>query len=173
MIRDSEGTFRAFGNTCRHRGAQVVPDGRGEGERFPCPFHAWTYNTKGELIAVNRERNFGSVCKAEHSLVELPSAEKYGTLWVQPSLGGPIDVDECLGGLQDDMKHWKLEKHLYGETQNLDAAINWKLAIDTFGENYHFDVLHRDSLAQSLKGNLQTHDVYGLNYRMLFATQSF
>ena len=173
MIRDSDGRFRAFGNSCRHRGAQVVPDGRGEGDRFSCPFHAWTYNTKGELIAVNREGNFGGVCKENHSLVELPSAEKYGLLWVQPSLGDPIDVDANLGGLQDDMQHWNLKTHLYGAAQNLDARINWKLAIDTFGENYHFDVLHRESLAKTVRGNLQTHDVFDRNYRMLFATQNF
>ena len=59
--------------------------------------------------------------------------------------------------------------HGYGAEQIIEADINWKLAIDTFGENYHFNVLHRDSLAHEIHGNLQTHDVYGQNYRMVFA----
>ena len=80
MVRDDTGTFRAFANTCRHRGTQVVADGRGTGNRFSCPFHAWTYSNKGDLIAVNRESAFGHIEKGEHSLVELPSAEKYGML---------------------------------------------------------------------------------------------
>lgn len=173
MVRDDDGQFHAFANMCRHRGAQVVPDGRGNRKQFSCPFHAWTYNKRGNLIAINREQKFGCVSKEEHGLIELPSAEKYGLIWVKPSPGGTIDVDQCLAGLQEDMVGWELEKHPYAKEQDIYARANWKLAIDTFGENYHFDVLHSRSLAPSIKGNLQTHDVFGRNYRMVFAYQHF
>lgn len=173
FVRDPHGKFRAFANVCRHRGAQVVPDGRGRAERFSCPFHAWTYNTEGNLIAVNRESSFGSICKEDHPLVELPAEEKYGMLWCKPSPGGTFDVDDCLGGLGEEMNAWGLDEMMYFEAQNIDANANWKLVIDTFGENYHFDVLHRNTLASAIKGNLQTHDVYGMNYRMVFAYQSW
>ena len=173
MVRDDEGEFHAFANMCRHRGAQVVPDGRGNRKQFSCPFHAWTYDKHGQLIAINRERKFGSVCKEEHGLVELPSAEKYGMLWVRPNPGDEIDVDECLSGLEVDMAAWNLSHHPYAKEQDIFAYANWKLAIDTFGENYHFDVLHSKTLAPTIKGNLQTHDVFGRNYRMVFAYQHF
>ena len=171
LVRDSEGKFRAFSNVCRHRGAQVVPDGRGQRNTFSCPFHAWTYNTDGKLIAVFREGNFGPVDKNRFPLVEFPCEEKYGMLWVKPSLGGSVDADDCLGGLSEEMAAWQLDKHALATDQVIDADANWKLAIDTFGENYHFDVLHRESLAPSIKGNLQTHDTFGMNYRMVFAYQ--
>ena len=173
MVRDDSGKFRAFANMCRHRGAQVVRDGRGNRKQFSCPFHAWTYNKSGDLIAINREQKFGSVCKEDHGLIEFPSAEKYGMLWVKPSLGGSIDVEACLSGLEADMESWHLEQHPYAKEQDIHADTNWKLAIDTFGENYHFDVLHSKTLAPSIKGNLQTHDVFGRNYRMVFAYQHF
>ena len=64
MTRGEDGEFHAFANVCRHRGMQVVPDGRGEQVRFSCPYHAWTYASTGELIAVNRESSFGTVDKA-------------------------------------------------------------------------------------------------------------
>ena len=171
LVRDQSGQFRAFSNVCRHRGAQVVPDGRGKRERFSCPFHAWTYNTEGRLIAVTKEANFGRVDKDAYPLVELPAQEKYGMLWAKPSPGGIVDVDDCLSGLAEEMKAWGLDKHVHTSNQVIEADANWKLAIDTFGENYHFDVLHRESLAPSIKGNLQTHDTYGPNYRMVFAYQ--
>ena len=173
FVRDPNGRFRAFANVCRHRGAQVVPDGKGHADRFSCPFHAWTYNTEGRLIAVNRESSFGSICKEEYPLVELPAAEKYGMLWCKPSPGGSVDVDDCLGGLGEEMDAWGLDKMRHSSDQEIDADANWKLVIDTFGENYHFDVLHRNSLAPSIKGNLQTHDIYGMNYRMVFAYQNW
>ena len=169
LTRDAEGVFHAFANTCRHRGAQVVADGRGAGDRFSCPFHAWTYNGQGQLIAVYRESRFGAVPKDDFGLIELPAAEKYGMLWVKPTPGGAVDVDAALGGLADDMRHWRLPEHSYAASQVLRAEVNWKLAIDTFGENYHFDVLHRESLAPEIRGHLQTHDVFGRNYRMVFA----
>ena len=173
MTRDGEGRFRAFANTCRHRGTQVVPDGRGNRVRFSCPFHAWTYSSSGNLIAVNKADRFGDIDKSQYGLIELPAVERYNTLWVKPTPGGEIDVDKCLGGLQDDMAHWHLDTPSYGASQVLHAKINWKLAIDTFGENYHFDVLHRESLATEIRGNLQTHDTFGSNYRMVFAYNRF
>lgn len=172
MVRDADGEFRAFGNVCRHRGARVVAEGRGTATQFSCPFHAWTYSNHGNLIAINRERKFGSICKESHSLIELPCEEKFGMLWVKPSPGGTVNVENCLGGMEDDMSHWDLASKSHGASQVIPAAANWKMAIDTFGENYHFDVLHRDSLAPEIKGNLQTHDIYGLNYRMVFARRN-
>ena len=173
MTRDEHGRFHAFANVCRHRGTQVVADGRGEAARFSCPYHAWTYGNTGELLAVNRESSFGTIDKAARGLVELPSSEVAGMLWVKPTAGGEIDVARQLGGLLDDMKHWNLPQHPYGASQIIRANINWKLAVDTFGENYHFDVLHRNSLSSEYHGNLQTHDIFDLNYRMVFARRRF
>ena len=173
MTRDGEGRLRAFANTCRHRGAQVVPDGRGNRVRFSCPFHAWTYSNGGNLIAITKADRFGDIDKSQHGLIELPAVERYNMLWVKPTPGGEVDVDKCLGGLEDDMAHWQLDAPIFATSQVLHAKINWKLAIDTFGENYHFDILHRESLAPEIRGNLQTHDTFGLNYRMVFAYNRF
>ena len=81
MTRDADGEFHAFSNICRHRGVQVVPEGRGRRGRFTCPFHAWTYKNSGELLAVTQEESFGCIDKSQQGLVELPAAEKYGMLW--------------------------------------------------------------------------------------------
>ena len=44
--------------------------------------------------------------------------------------------------------------------------MNWKLAIDTFGETYHFEALHKDTLAPFFYGNVQMYDRYKRNHRM-------
>ena len=49
--------------------------------------------------------------------------------------------------------------------------MNWKLAIDTFGETYHFEKLHRDTLAPVFHGNVQLYDTYGRNHRMALCTR--
>ena len=47
-----------------------------------------------------------------------------------------------MGGLGPEMAAWNLNDYMPSGDQVIRADINWKLAIDTFGENYHFDVLH-------------------------------
>lgn len=171
MVRDVEGRFRAYANVCRHRGSLVVPEGRGSKLRFTCPFHAWTYGIDGSLLAVNKSCHFGNVSSAGLSLIELPSAEWYGTLWVRPSQGDPLDEDECLAGLQNDLVHWKLSDHPHAGQQVIDARINWKLGIDSYGEIYHLNILHWDTAAKEVYANAQTFDRFERNLRMVFANR--
>jgi len=172
LTRDADNQFRAFLNVCQHRGVQVVENGRGKKNRFSCPFHAWTYQNTGNLIVVTREDKFGSIDKKSHGLVELPAEEEFGMLWVRPSVGEGFNVAERLGGLDADMQNWQLADHAYAEQQTIYANINWKLAIDTFGENYHFNILHKDTLGLEIYANLQTHDTFNQNYRMVFANKA-
>ena len=171
MVRDGEGQFRAFANVCRHRGSLVVPEGRGSRSRFTCPFHAWTYGNDGRLLAVNKGDHFGDVSSTGLPLIELPSAEMHGTLWVRPSQGDPLVEDECLAGLQNDLVHWKLSEHPHAGQQVIDARINWKLAIDSYGEIYHLNVLHPDTAAKDTHANVQTFDRFERNLRMVFANR--
>src|SRR5919108_6281294 len=39
-------------NRCMHRGAMVCAEGRGNVERFVCPYHGWSYDRGGTLQAV-------------------------------------------------------------------------------------------------------------------------
>lgn len=171
MVRDGEGRFRAYANACRHRGAQVAPEGRGSKARFMCPYHAWTYGIDGKLMSINKKSHFGNVCREELSLFELPSAELHGTLWVRPVQGDPIDEAECLGGLEDDMAHWKLADFPFAHTQIIDARANWKMAIDTFAENYHVSILHAETVGKEMKANVQTCDVFKKNVRFVYPNQ--
>ncbi len=171
MVRDGNGHFKAYANFCRHRGSQIVAEGRGTKTRFTCPFHAWTYGNDGKLIGVNKSSQFGRVSKKELPLIPLPSAELYGTLWVRPTQGDPIDEAECLAGLHEDLDHWKLSKYPFAGTQTIDARMNWKLGLDTFGELYHINTLHSESAAKEILGDLQTFDSFEKNHRMVAAGQ--
>src|ERR1044072_1035662 len=39
-------------NRCAHRGSMVCAEGRGNTERFVCPYHGWSYDRNGALQAV-------------------------------------------------------------------------------------------------------------------------
>ena len=53
VVRDEDGTLRAFLNVCRHRGS-LVCEGEGRRASLQCPYHAWTYGLDGSLRAAPR-----------------------------------------------------------------------------------------------------------------------
>ena len=171
MVRDGEGRFRAYANVCRHRGSRIVPEGRGSKASFTCPYHAWTYGIDGRLLAINKKNHFGKVSRKELSLFELPSSEFHGMLWVRPTPGDPVDEAECLGGLEDDLAHWQLADFPFAHTQVIDVRANWKMAIDTFAENYHVNILHAETVGKEMKANLQTCDIFENNLRFVYPNQ--
>ncbi len=57
-----------------------------------------------------------------------------------------------------------------GETE-ISKRINWKLANDTFGETYHFQKLHRNTLGQLFYGDNLSYETFGRNHRFVFASR--
>lgn len=166
-VRDEDGVFRAFANTCRHRGVVLEERPRGEAKRFVCPFHAWTYSNKGELVGLPKSEHFGPLDKSCHGLIELPAEELHGFLFVHPNPKGTIDEIDVLGGLGAEFASWNFGELLHVGTDTYDMKLNWKLAIDTFGETYHFNQLHKNTLAPVFYGNAQCYDIFGRNHRMI------
>jgi nitrite reductase/ring-hydroxylating ferredoxin subunit len=165
--RDKAGKFRAFLNACRHRGAQVVSEPRGKQPRFTCPYHGWSYGQDGSLLNVRSAEQFGEISKACNSLIELPSQEKYGLLYVHPNRDGVIDIDDFLGTeFAEEIASYELEKCVFKHESVYDVPINWKVANDTFCEPYHFAVLHHQTVAAIIHGDVTEYETYGRHHRM-------
>jgi phenylpropionate dioxygenase-like ring-hydroxylating dioxygenase large terminal subunit len=170
--RDRDGEFHAFLNVCRHRGSIVESETRGQRAKFSCPFHGWTYSNRGELVAVPKAEHFGDFDRSCHGLMALPAVEKYGFLWVHPDPDGSIDAEQLLGGLAPEFESWDFGRLTCTGNDSYDMQLNWKLAMDTFGETYHFETLHRNTLAMNFYGNVQAYDVFGRNHRMILCLKS-
>jgi phenylpropionate dioxygenase-like ring-hydroxylating dioxygenase large terminal subunit len=169
--RDKTGRFRAFLNACRHRGVQIESEARGQRSRFMCPFHAWTYSSEGELVSVPKADHFGEIDKRRHGLIELPAVEKCGVLLVHPEPGAEIDTGLALEGLGPDFDSWSFDQYAHVGSAVYDMPLNWKLAIDTFGETYHFSALHRNTLFPFFHGNVQGFDHWERNHRMILCVR--
>jgi phenylpropionate dioxygenase-like ring-hydroxylating dioxygenase large terminal subunit len=171
-VRDATGTFRAFLNVCRHRGVMLEAESRGKRSNFSCPFHGWTYSNQGDLKAIPRQAHFGAVDRACLSLIPLPAVENHGFLWVHPDPEGQLDAEALLGGLASEFDSWGFQGLEHIGDDVYDMPLNWKLTMDTFGETYHFSVLHKDTLAQRFYGNVQCYDTFGRNHRMILCMKS-
>lgn len=170
--RGNDGTFQAFVNSCRHRGAIVETEPRGTKRRFTCPFHAWSYDTSGALVGLPKPDHFGEVDTECLGLTRLPAEERHGLLFVHPDPGGVIDLDDLLGEwFNDEFPTWNLSGMVPINQDAYDTACNWKLAMDTFGETYHFSTLHKATLINDFHGNVQCYDddadVGGHSHRMI------
>lgn len=171
LTRDEKGQLHAFLNACAHRGAPVA-QGCGAAKRLTCPFHAWSYRMDGRLASIAHEKSFGSVPHAKLGLTPLPCAERHGLIWVRPTPGEPIDPDALLSGLGPQLGGWQLERAEFVNSKLVPAEANWKLAMDTFAEGYHFGSLHSKTVGPSSITNLMTYDRYGRNHRLGFPARS-
>lgn len=55
IVRQRDGSVKAFLNQCRHRGMRICRADRGNAKAFMCSFHGWAYDLGGKLIQVPHE----------------------------------------------------------------------------------------------------------------------
>ena len=173
LVRRADGSLGAFHNVCRHRGARVA-EGSGNGAKdFRCPYHGWCYGLDGALIARPDEASFAAAERTAHGLVPLPVIEKYGMIWAAPNPDVRIDVERLLQGMGEELAAYRLDTYHHYETRVLRRQMNWKLAVDTFGETYHLQHLHPDTVSPLFHSNRCTFAAFGPHHRMLAARRSF
>jgi carnitine monooxygenase subunit len=167
LTRTSDGDVKAFDNVCLHRQSQVAT-GCGTAKRFTCPYHSWTYDNTGRLVSVPGREGFPEVDLKSEGLTELPATELAGFLWVSLDPDVPLDVAAHLGPLADELDSWGIGRWAPLGEKVLDSPINWKLAIDTFAENYHFATVHKQTFATIARSNCTVFDSYGPHHRLIF-----
>lgn len=172
VVRGDHGELNAFINTCRHRGTKLVSGCGKLKAGLTCPYHAWTYNLRGELVAVPDSESFPGLNKAERPLIKLPITEKYGMIWVCPTPGADFDIDRQLGGLAPELENYRFPAYHHYEQRVLRHKMNWKMMIDTFLEPYHFATLHRNTVAPLFFNNLCLCQGFGQNLRMAVIRRS-
>lgn len=167
LTRGSDGTVKAFDNICLHRQSQIA-SGCGSARRLSCPYHAWTYDLDGNLVGVPGKEGFPESASGTPRLTELPAAEHAGFLWLSLDPGVPLDVAGHLGPLGDELEAWGIGRWSPLGEKVLDSPINWKLAIDTFAENYHFATVHKTTFATIALSNCTVFEAFGPHHRLVF-----
>ena len=149
VIRDYQGTLRAFHNICRHRGT-ILLKGKGnisDSKGVQCGYHCWRYSLKGELISVPQESTqFEKINKKDLSLY--PAAIKVfkGIIFVHSRAEEERNFDSWLGEFKDHFGPYDLNNldELYSQKYTMDA--NWKLFVENHIESYHLWYAHKNSI---------------------------
>jgi hypothetical protein len=163
-VRQADGTLRAMVNACRHRGAPLVSDRAGNlGRSIVCGYHGWTYDPDGTLRARPLSAGAFDDVTIRCDLHQVAIAEKYGLVFLRAGSAEPIDVDEVLGGAQDDLGSFGLDRYTPIETRSNVWNMNWKLVLDTFTESYHIRWLHKDTIAPAFNSDCVIFEPFGRN----------
>ena len=167
LTRAADGVVRAFENVCLHRQSRIA-DGCGAARRIACPYHSWSYDLNGNLAAVPGKEGFPETSAGAPRLTELPAAECAGFLWISLDRDATLDVPAFLGPLAEELDSWGIGRWSPLGEKVLDCPINWKLAIDTFAENYHFATVHKTTFATIARSNCTVFDSFGPHHRLVF-----
>ncbi len=92
ILRDGHGKLRAFANSCRHRGSELL-SGSGNCKLIVCPYHSWTYDLAGKLRGAPEMEKTHGFDKQDYSLVPIKLDTWGGFLF--------INFDEKSGPLKD------------------------------------------------------------------------
>ncbi len=171
VIRGKDGVVRAFRNLCTHRGAQLVEQAEpysGKASRISCPFHAWTFDNLGKLVGQPGKAGFANCDIGARDLLELPCAEHLGLIFVRASEGEPIDAAAHLGDFADQLALIELHRAVPVKKGILHAESNWKFALDTYGEGYHFGALHASTIGQTHFNDMSVLERFGRHHRISF-----
>jgi phenylpropionate dioxygenase-like ring-hydroxylating dioxygenase large terminal subunit len=169
MCRTAEGAPAAFLNVCRHRGTRLVdePCGRRK-QSFVCPYHGWTYGTKGQLLSVPDELGFPSHPTETVGLARVSIDERLGFLWVQGRKDSRFAAEGFLAPVAAELTRLGLEKHVVYRPQRQELKLNWKLALELFLEAYQVRHAHQGSLAPLFFDNLALVDRLSPHLRCIF-----
>ncbi len=141
VTRDETGGLNAFSNICRHRGVQVAENGCGNAKRLTCPYHGWSYDIKGRLVAAPlMDQSEGFDVKSVH-LPVLHVGAWAG--WVFVTLNpDPAPLESFVESFENDIGFLQLGRCRVGRKLITTWDCNWKMVTENLCDPYHFRALH-------------------------------
>lgn len=142
ILRDQQGTVRAFYNVCRHRGSRICEEHQGQfSETIQCPYHAWTYGLDGRLIGAPATHDLEGFRKADWPLKPVPLALWEGFIFINLA-ENPASFEETHAPLLGRFTRFAMPSLRLGKTIEYDIKANWKLIVQNYSECYHCPLVH-------------------------------
>jgi phenylpropionate dioxygenase-like ring-hydroxylating dioxygenase large terminal subunit len=141
VTRDGSGRIHALFNVCRHRGTRLCD--RPEGhfvDRVQCPYHAWTYDLAGRLLAAPHMP--ADFCKDDYPLHRAGCEVWDGHVFLYLGTGRDKTLRDQLADLPGRFRPWGMADLRLGRRIVYEVKANWKLIIQNYSECLHCPNLH-------------------------------
>lgn len=142
VVRDPQGTLRAFYNVCRHRAAQVACEPQGQCSRFRCRYHGWTYNLAGELRGTPEFDGVADFRREDNGLVPVAVAVWGPIVWIH--LGKePGPISDWVAPLTRRNFESSMAPLRFVARKEYRLGCNWKVFVDNYLDGgYHVNTVH-------------------------------
>lgn len=162
LVRGRDGQLRGFYNVCKHR-AHWLLSGQGRTSRITCPYHAWTYDLDGRLMAARHTDHLEGFDRRAICLDGIAVEEFCGFVYANLDPAA-VPLAEQSGDLAAEIRRYApdVDDLTFARRLTYDIASNWKNVVDNFLECYHCHVAHRDfvSLVDMDTYRVTTHGIY-------------
>ena len=141
ITRTKEGKIKAFLNVCRHRGSLICLEKKGNVRAFTCPYHAWSYNLDGELLAARlMNDDFDKTANGLHQA----HVECIGGLIFISLAKDPLSLKSMQDDLKDTFDLFGFDRMKLVQQKSYPINANWKLATENYQECYHCSPSHKE-----------------------------
>ena len=153
LVRGKDKKIRVFHNVCSHRGLKLVTKPGNIKNVIRCPYHSWSYNFDGELVATPHigGMNIHQTKDFEKSKSNLREIRSY--IWLDLIMininNNEMSFEEYIKPLSDRWEEfWPIkDRELINHSNDfgyfkLNANCNWKFAIENYCESYHLPWVH-------------------------------
>ena len=161
LVRNREGRIRAFYNVCRHRGARLcraadekVAAGRVQlsggvtaGRLIVCPYHQWSYDLNGALVAAPHLGAGTGFDKQEYRLYPIGVETWGGFVFVHLTPAEAKPLPSQLAGIPERLARYPLATLAIGATIRYQVEANWKIICENYNECYHCGGVHPELCA--------------------------
>ena len=161
VVRDKDGTLRAFYNVCKHRAHELL-QGEGTVGHIMCPYHAWAYRLDGWPQVAPHTKSLKGFDKSKSASIRSRSKSSVAS-FTSTSTRMPRLAEQS-GDLRREIMYWALEvdELTFGHRLTYDIKSNWKNVVDNFLECYHCPTAHKDfcTLVDMDTYKVTTHGIY-------------
>ncbi|HEX3847186.1 MAG TPA: aromatic ring-hydroxylating dioxygenase subunit alpha [Steroidobacteraceae bacterium] len=159
VVRNKEGRILAFYNVCRHRGSRLcrTPEetaalgvslpGGVSGARIVCPYHQWTYDLNGALVAAPHLTSSSGFDKGAYHLHPVGAECWGGFVFLNLTPGEARPLAAQLNGIPERLQRYPLAELRIGKTIQYQVAANWKVLSENYNECYHCAGVHPELCA--------------------------
>ncbi|WP_019528035.1 aromatic ring-hydroxylating oxygenase subunit alpha [Dasania marina] len=144
-MRNADNEIRSYSNVCLHR-LMVLLEGKGKQTRpIICPYHAWTYQTDGQLVRGPEMHCREGFDPSEHRLPEIKTELWEGWIYVTLNANAP-SISEQLKPLREILAPYHMEDYIQITQSDSVWSTNWKCLAENFMESYHLPKAHRGTI---------------------------
>jgi phenylpropionate dioxygenase-like ring-hydroxylating dioxygenase large terminal subunit len=158
LVRQADGSIRAFYNVCPHRGNPICLNERGSVARFTCAFHGWQFGCDGKLERITDEESFDPRLVAHRpGLTEVRCDTIGGLIFVNLDGKAP-PLREWIGLPPGYIENYEIERMNVVRHVRTEWLANWKTGVDAFYETYHLPHIHPQT--QGVMEDFSQYDLY-------------